>query len=1031
MELPVENVMRDVSKYESHEEDNGDQVVTHFAEGNATLAPCTYLSTTSLEENSIEQARWDLDDLAAIHAGSAIKHGQFAPCGVPKMVLSPKVRTPKFLLEVGRKPRPDTKTERAMSLPRSLVTKLERYIAADSDQEGFEHASAQEASNKIECSKDDLDATKSESVATDPPSKNFSPERGNWASNQRSTKSLKGLSGQPPDANHQQSFNPTTTSLRVHQFPFSIKQKGNSNSTEKSGVVIIAKIEALIKSMESTPPGSSQRKYSGPRQQSNATSRVDLSTASGYRLIKKEGSSHTSHDPGPRQPCNRFVSQHAHQCGLSLAGNSHDLCIPNSTLNSSHTSPLTMLEKPMIVGYCTIFKNLDSNNHNNADQAKEDNASEGMEPFNDRWMFSKTNMQKLRSVTTSAMDVSINVMNVDNTQQFIPPHLRYHKTTSASKHEPLPCQFRTNTMRSACAQDALPPHLRTKNGNANHTQEHLPPHLRTPSRLSHTETSVTTPDLPEAQLHLTEPNHNGSRPLGPKIAQPATAFSIGRTSNVVILEETAAIDTPRLPEMSIPRESTQSAAAKCVHCADAQENKVEEGSFDPIAVVKPMTIQSATLEPQNLKKITILKNLNDKVPESISNPVPQQQQQQKKSTRALKWATKDKYQEKGPGSNNRGSDLPGTPELGLVMSSTGEKPNKVEYEHQLADWDGSWAPAPIEWDSRPAFSDGQFIQRLEDWAGQVLNHRTEIVDIKASGFETGCAHTGGTAELVMPPEAPETNLDRNDEYTVEHIVQTANMSALDYSNRVLRHEKTMKKRQKDYRIAVAQQAAAYVPAPNPHSPKANIYLRPARGGDIWQIKDIYQFYIQNSVHVQDIEIFTNQEMRVRWQDACECRLPWLVAVEKTTFQGRGLEKVVGYACASDFSGPRSTFRYTVEVEIFVHHQRLRLGIGKSLMDKLCCVLDPNYMEKGGYLFTSNTKNDNAYTNGGLRVISQVLIVMPYDPNNEAELVWKKRWLEQWEFRQAGNLINIARKFGKDLNAAYFQMTTSSTITPGM
>ncbi|KAI9721749.1 MAG: hypothetical protein M1812_002084 [Candelaria pacifica] len=371
-----------------------------------------------------------------------------------------------------------------------------------------------------------------------------------------------------------------------------------------------------------------------------------------------------------------------------------------------------------------------------------------------------------------------------------------------------------------------------------------------------------------------------------------------------------------------------------------------------------------------------------------------------------------------PGSNDWGSASPG--ELNnnkAADNSMGGWPVEQHYESQLAGWDGNFQPPPVEWDARPAFNstDKQKKEHLEEWMAVVVANGTKTVDTKQAIFADGTAHTAITEEgalaLVIPPKPEEAPLDRGDEESVAKQMQTAESSALKYSNRALVHEKDKKKRNKDYAIAIAEQKANYVPPPNPHAPKAKIYLRPAGVADLKAIAELYRHYIEKTVCVPEREFIDEHVMRERLASVQDSKLPWLVAVELIHANGRRYERIVGFGFAEDYTHSRTAYRYTVELEFYVHHQSLRLGIGKCLMDKLMSCLDPTYMPRGGYNFYAGN-DDLKYREGGMRVISKVLINFPYDQKDDKTVKWLGDWMGQWDFKRMGTLEGIGFKMDK-------------------
>ena len=350
---------------------------------------------------------------------------------------------------------------------------------------------------------------------------------------------------------------------------------------------------------------------------------------------------------------------------------------------------------------------------------------------------------------------------------------------------------------------------------------------------------------------------------------------------------------------------------------------------------------------------------------------------------------------------------------------------KLQYEPQLHDWEGNWAPAPVEWDARPSFdnTDARHMEAMEDWLDQraesALNEPIQI-NTQDPDYLNGDKPAGGLEKLDVPvvDEVSETLLP-NDPFTHARIHQTAKDSALAYHKKLYKEKKTSKEDRRAFREATRLHNESYVPPPNPHVPKANIYIRPAVASDMRQITQIYNHYVRNSVVASERVELTEAQWQVRWRDATGENFAFLVAVLKSgksgnrggRFRRDNVETIVGFAYAEDFSESGNMYRFTCELQFWVHHQHLRHGIGKTLVDRMINALDNGYYCRQGTDFIAD--NPIQYEGGGLRTIARILIIIPYDHKDTKELTWQKEWLSQWQFEQVGNLPGIGRKFDKE------------------
>lgn len=347
---------------------------------------------------------------------------------------------------------------------------------------------------------------------------------------------------------------------------------------------------------------------------------------------------------------------------------------------------------------------------------------------------------------------------------------------------------------------------------------------------------------------------------------------------------------------------------------------------------------------------------------------------------------------------------------------------KLQYEPQLHDWEGNWAPAPVEWDARPSFdnTDSRHMKAMEAWlderADAALKEPIKI-DTRDPQYLDGDKPAGGLEKLDLPieDEVSETLLP-NDPFTHARIHQTAHDSARAYQKKAYKEKKVSKEDRKAYIVATRLHYASYVPPPNPHVPKANIYIRPAIASDMRQITEIYNHYVTNSVVASERTELTEAQWQARWRDSTGENFAFLVAVLKSgnrggRFRRDNAETIVGFAYAEDFSESGNMYRFTCELQFWVHPQHLRHGIGKTLMDRMLPALDNGYCCRHGTDFVAD--NPIEYEGGGLRTVARILISIPHDPTDAKDLTWQKKWLSQWDFEQVGNMPGIGRKFEKE------------------
>ncbi len=101
-------------------------------------------------------------------------------------------------------------------------------------------------------------------------------------------------------------------------------------------------------------------------------------------------------------------------------------------------------------------------------------------------------------------------------------------------------------------------------------------------------------------------------------------------------------------------------------------------------------------------------------------------------------------------------------------------------------------------------------------------------------------------------------------------------------------------------------------------------IRPATLADAEAIARIYNYYVEKTVISFEDELVPVEEMQNRMREKLPA-YPWIVA----EVDGQ----VVGYAYAGKWN-IRSAYRYTVEISVYLDHERTGEGVGSKLYQVL-------------------------------------------------------------------------------------------------
>ncbi|WP_347978526.1 N-acetyltransferase family protein [Microbacterium sp. ProA8] len=113
--------------------------------------------------------------------------------------------------------------------------------------------------------------------------------------------------------------------------------------------------------------------------------------------------------------------------------------------------------------------------------------------------------------------------------------------------------------------------------------------------------------------------------------------------------------------------------------------------------------------------------------------------------------------------------------------------------------------------------------------------------------------------------------------------------------------------------------------PEPERPFA-FTIRPVEDRDIPDIREIYNYYVTNSVVTFDEEIWSVRQWRKKRDGLAAQGLPFLVAESPSG-------QILGYALVQPMSS-KSAYRFSVENSIYLGQAATGKGLGKALLEAL-------------------------------------------------------------------------------------------------
>jgi L-amino acid N-acyltransferase YncA len=164
-------------------------------------------------------------------------------------------------------------------------------------------------------------------------------------------------------------------------------------------------------------------------------------------------------------------------------------------------------------------------------------------------------------------------------------------------------------------------------------------------------------------------------------------------------------------------------------------------------------------------------------------------------------------------------------------------------------------------------------------------------------------------------------------------------------------------------------------------------IRPVADSDVPDIREIYNYYVTNSVVTFDEKKWTLAQWRDKLAYLKKLDLPFLVAESPTG-------QILGYALVQPMSS-KSAYRYSVENSIYLGQAAAGKGLGRALLEALITASE----DKG---------------------IRQMVAVIS-DKGAEASIALH----EKLGFVEVGRMGRVGFKFGRWLGTIYLQKSLTS------
>ncbi|KAH6872177.1 hypothetical protein BKA58DRAFT_381504 [Alternaria rosae] len=286
------------------------------------------------------------------------------------------------------------------------------------------------------------------------------------------------------------------------------------------------------------------------------------------------------------------------------------------------------------------------------------------------------------------------------------------------------------------------------------------------------------------------------------------------------------------------------------------------------------------------------------------------------------------------------------------------------------------------------------------------------------------------SSYLHPLTAPDARVDLDDEKcpTAPHVLASTEAKVQAINKRIAdKYRKTMAKRSRpmpESKLLVQQMVDRRL------RPEANIYIRPIQVSDVLGITEIYNFYVRDTIFTAEFDERTVAQIAARISDITSAGLPFLVAVSKSNQHridpGYVNEKIVGFINLDEHCGQATQFRYTFELELFVHPGFVSKGIGKCLVDRLLEMADTSYRARGGYEYVNNFEY---LKTGPSRVVKTILLNVHHENGEDLDAGWRGKFLSACKFVRVGRLPKVGHKHDKVIDVSIFAHHTKEDIDP--
>ena len=373
------------------------------------------------------------------------------------------------------------------------------------------------------------------------------------------------------------------------------------------------------------------------------------------------------------------------------------------------------------------------------------------------------------------------------------------------------------------------------------------------------------------------------------------------------------------------------------------------------------------------------------------------------------------------------------------------KDNLLHGNADLVNWDGTLAP-PLQgedWADREAFGGSNRDRKslIEAWREE---HASEAdvtggvkIDTKSLEFQTGKGLIGGNGDVLsFIDDSDHKAIPNDDDFTQLHREQSAAAAIEQYkaetasqqnptkSGESAKSNGTEQPERRDLKRGIREQEEDLNSLYRAHAPKANIYLRPAESGDMRQCTDIYNQWALDTAFTTMLEPVNTAYWIECYNSSRDDKLPFLVAVHtgqkrwnklKDVRRTKG-ETIIGFSVATSYGSNATVYKFSVELELYVHREHLRQGVGRTILDRMLGATCQDYkIIECAPLLLSKGHRLHEWIGVGVPIVHTLAVnLLHWAGEDHDNVEWKMKWLsgDRNLFEPVGTLPRIGYKFVK-------------------